>query len=212
MPGPADASAQAKRARILEAARTVCARGGFEAARMERIAAEAKVSKGTLYRFFESKEELLLASLIDAHLGDSFADGGSEPGSAAPGERLERLLERAAATLSLATARMPVNMQAWGLVVGDPGRRELLHQALRDHVYPVRSLEVVEALADGIESGVYRSDVDPAAFAAGVLAVFDGTLYRSMFDPRHANADTLRASWRMLLHSIRAPRESDHGG
>jgi len=52
-----------KRLRILEAARHVCAREGYEAATMEAVAAEARVSKGTLYNYVESKEHLFLATL-----------------------------------------------------------------------------------------------------------------------------------------------------
>ena len=46
-----------RRRRILDAALAVCEERGVHAARMEEVAALAQVSKGTLYRFFESKEE-----------------------------------------------------------------------------------------------------------------------------------------------------------
>ena len=58
-----------KRARILEAALTLCERSGIEGARMDEVAALAQVSKGTLYNFFESKEDLFLATLIDSYQG-----------------------------------------------------------------------------------------------------------------------------------------------
>ena len=34
---------------------------------MDQVAALAQVSKGTLYRYFESKEELLLATILDSY-------------------------------------------------------------------------------------------------------------------------------------------------
>lgn len=197
-----------KRDRILEAARKVCARAGFEAARMEEIAAEARVSKGTLYRYFESKEDLLLQSLIESHLGESYAHSAWEDLAGVPPERrLAELLDRYARLLPEASRRMPVNMQVWGLVAGHAaGGRERLFEALRVRIYPERSREVTQALADGIAAGVYRADVDGDAFAAAVLAVFDGTLYRSTFDPEHAHSDALRASFRGLVDGLRAPR------
>jgi AcrR family transcriptional regulator len=202
-----------KRTRILAAARAVCARSGLEAARMEAIAAEARVSKGTLYRFFESKEALLLASLIDSHLNESYATAkGAALTRVAPERRLERLLEEAADVLAAATERMPVNMQAWGLVAGDAGRRRLLYQALCEKVYPLRSAELVGALRDGIQAGAYRDDVDPQAFAAVALAIFDGTLYRSTFDPEHANGRALRTSYRLLLDGLRVPARGEAHG
>ena len=50
--------ARAKRDQILSGARAVFLRDGFAAASTDTIAAEAKVSKRTLYVYFPSKEEL----------------------------------------------------------------------------------------------------------------------------------------------------------
>ncbi|WP_299131088.1 TetR/AcrR family transcriptional regulator [uncultured Amaricoccus sp.] len=51
----------AKRAQIIEGARRCFLASGFEAASMAEIAREAKVSKGTLYVYFDSKEALFSA-------------------------------------------------------------------------------------------------------------------------------------------------------
>src|SRR5215475_15319229 len=56
--GPEDS---AKRRQILDGARAVFLSQGFDAASMGEIAREARVSKGTLYVYFESKEELFEA-------------------------------------------------------------------------------------------------------------------------------------------------------
>jgi len=50
-----------KHGQILEGAASVFARDGYEGASMSRIAAEAGVSKGTLYNYFDSKAELFTA-------------------------------------------------------------------------------------------------------------------------------------------------------
>jgi AcrR family transcriptional regulator len=49
--------------KILEAASQLFGRGRFHEVRMEDIAAEAEVGKGTLYRYFADKEELYVALL-----------------------------------------------------------------------------------------------------------------------------------------------------
>jgi AcrR family transcriptional regulator len=54
-------------AEILDAARRVIGELGFADASMDRIALEAGVAKGTLYRYFESKESLLARALEHAH-------------------------------------------------------------------------------------------------------------------------------------------------
>src|SRR6185295_7734925 len=58
---PDGRSDRAKRAQIIEGARRVFLEHGFDAASMGEIAREAGVSKGTLYVYFKSKEELFEA-------------------------------------------------------------------------------------------------------------------------------------------------------
>src|SRR6516225_1504085 len=53
--GPSDSK---KRRQIIECARSLFLSQGFDAASMNAIAQEAGVSKGTLYVYFKSKEEL----------------------------------------------------------------------------------------------------------------------------------------------------------
>ena len=52
-----------RREQILEAATKVFAEKGFRAARMQEVAATAGVANGTVYNYFASKDELLLALL-----------------------------------------------------------------------------------------------------------------------------------------------------
>lgn len=61
---PPDARRQEqRRSEILEAATKVFARVGFAATDVQEIAAVAGVGKGTVYRYFPSKEELFLATV-----------------------------------------------------------------------------------------------------------------------------------------------------
>ncbi len=59
---------EAKRRRILRAAIDVFARKGYFTARMTDVATEAGVADGTLYLYFEGKEDLLL-NIFDFVLG-----------------------------------------------------------------------------------------------------------------------------------------------
>lgn len=65
-PVPEAAPESAKRKQILEGARRRFLASGFEAASMGEIAREAKVSKGTLYVYFDSKEALFAALVEEA--------------------------------------------------------------------------------------------------------------------------------------------------
>ncbi len=54
-------SQAARRDRILDAALELAAAGGFDSVQMREVAARADVALGTLYRYFPSKENLLLS-------------------------------------------------------------------------------------------------------------------------------------------------------
>ncbi len=56
---------KAKERRILDAALSVFAATGYSGASMDAIAAEARVSKPTLYQYFGSKEQLFAAMMLD---------------------------------------------------------------------------------------------------------------------------------------------------
>jgi AcrR family transcriptional regulator len=62
--------AQESRRKILEAAREIFFRDGFEAANLDEVAGRAGLAKGTIYRHFDSKGELYVAVL--AHNADVF--------------------------------------------------------------------------------------------------------------------------------------------
>src|SRR4051794_16119653 len=50
---------------LLQAALDVFSRHGYRATRLEAVAEEAGVSKGTIYRYFRNKEDLLERALED---------------------------------------------------------------------------------------------------------------------------------------------------
>lgn len=59
-------SQRRRRDDILQAALKIFDRDGFEAAKMEEIAREAEVAKGTLYLYFDTKNALLEAVILTA--------------------------------------------------------------------------------------------------------------------------------------------------
>ncbi|MEO6468202.1 MAG: TetR family transcriptional regulator [Acidimicrobiia bacterium] len=68
-PEPADGalarSQAARRRRVIDATLELAAGGGFDAVQMRDVATEAGVALGTVYRYFESKERLLLEANLE---------------------------------------------------------------------------------------------------------------------------------------------------
>ncbi len=68
---------QARPGELLDAALALFVEKGFAATRVEEVAARAGVSKGTLFLYFESKEELLKA-VVHENLAGRFAEWNEE--------------------------------------------------------------------------------------------------------------------------------------
>jgi TetR/AcrR family transcriptional regulator len=190
MPSHADSSRD-KRARILQAAYWVCERCGVDGARMEEVAALARVSKGTLYRFFESKEHLLLATIIDSYEQSLSVFDAPVESDAGPRERLDALVGGMTRILEEVSPHMSVHYQAWGLVAKVPVLQERLYGFLRGF-HSQRAQTVESAVREGQRRGVFRPDADARAFADGFQAILSGFLYRATFDPERARPEQLR--------------------
>jgi AcrR family transcriptional regulator len=84
-------SIRSTKEKLLRAALTLVARDGFQAATTAAIADVAGVAEGTLYRHFQSKDDLLIEAYrrLKAEVFEAISDQDDE--AAAPGERLKRL-------------------------------------------------------------------------------------------------------------------------
>jgi AcrR family transcriptional regulator len=185
---------------------------------MEEVAARARVSKGTLYRYFESKEDLFLATLIDSYQrGLRILDTHVET-DGDPRERLGRQLDGLTEVLAATAPRMQVHYQAWGVITKDEGFQNRLYSFLRDF-HAQRGDVFRQLLREGQRAGVIRADADVVTVADGIQALLSGFLYRATFDPAQANPTRLRACFEVLLRDVtperparRAPRSGEADG
>ncbi len=63
MTGTRAAETAARKERLIAAATTLAAEGGYDAVQMRDVAGRAEVALGTLYRHYASKDQLLLAAM-----------------------------------------------------------------------------------------------------------------------------------------------------
>jgi AcrR family transcriptional regulator len=90
------ANQQLRRERILSAATRLASRGGYDAVVMKDVAARARVSLGTLYRYFASKDHLLAEALLawGGELGRRLRE--APPRASDPAERVASVFRRMA--------------------------------------------------------------------------------------------------------------------
>jgi len=208
---PRSESEHSKRARILQAAYAESARVGVARTRMEDVATLARVSKGTLYNHFESKEHLLLATLL-ASYEEFLPLVEAAPGAnAGPREELEAYLDGLVKVLEEVAPRMHVHYQAWGLVAANPALQEQLYRFLREF-HEARGRRLEEILRAGAQAGVFRADTDAPAVSDGVQALLSGFLYRATFHPEQARASELRRSLEVLVTApLLVPAAAERG-
>lgn len=156
-----------KRERILRAAVEVFARQGFYNTRVSEVAKAAGVADGTIYLYFESKDQLLL-SLFEDRIEKLLAFLAKEIGAIVdPEQKLRRIIE-----LQL------------GLLDGERELAEVVtiivrqsNSLLREHAAPkfVAYLDAIaKVVAQGQREGAFRSDISPHLVARAIFGALDG--------------------------------------
>ncbi len=190
-----------KRSRILAAAQEVFAEQGFEAARMDDVARRARVSKGTLYNYFDSKEDLLIHAVIASM--EEWRDritATVNPTEQQPVRAVEEVLRALIvdAIPDITSQSHSLRNQAWGVMARDPEARQRLFDA-NQTFYREREQEFETAIEAGARAGDFRSDLDPAEVSLLLQAVFDGLLYRATFDRHRVDPSRAFAALMRLL-------------
>ena len=151
---------------ILEGARRVLARYGVQGTTVDRVAEEADVAKGTIYLYFDTKDELVHAAVLEG-LSSMVADTvAADDPSLPPLERIRKLIH--------AQIHIQASNQDFlkTLIIGNSLDIELESEAGREYmdVYAGHLDFIASVLQDAINRGAVRP-LDPkfAAFMLGEL-------------------------------------------
>jgi AcrR family transcriptional regulator len=166
-------------AEIVSAALAVFAEKGFAAAKLDEIAARAGVSKGALYLYFETKEDLFRAVVEQAiapNLEMMRAMIAAHPGP------ISDLLRLVPERLALILERLPVG-GVLKMIIGEarnfPELARIWHDRLVAHA--------LGALSDAIAAAQARGEVkpgDPRAYALQLIGpALMGVIWDATFVP-----------------------------
>ena len=180
------------RRRLLDAAASVFARRGYDAATLEEVAADAGFSKGAVYSNFANKQELFLALMrerIDQRLNAVAIHPAETPVELAngAGNALAALLEQRPDWHRLF---IEFSLRA----MHDPELRQELSQQRR---------AVRREIARQIEEHATRLGIElPAssdALTVMILALTNGLAIEHLADPETVDPDVLADALRLLL-------------
>ena len=148
-------SQAARRDRVIRAALDLAADGGYDAVQMRDVATRAEVALGTIYRYFPSKDALLLAVMVQ-WLGDlEHRVTRHPPAGDTTVERIMDVLTRALRAMDRDPKLTAAVIGA--MTAGDPASVTAIH-------------EVTRAMARIMQSA-FPEDVDPALEASAAKAL-----------------------------------------
>jgi AcrR family transcriptional regulator len=186
-----------RRQALIAAAWRCAAIRGFRDLTVDDVCAEAQVSKGAFYGYFEQKQDLLLALLED----DTAAlDRELTRISAGTGSGVERLRRYAQAMLVRGedAARVQLRADLWAdLLTAEAVRRELAVATQRRR----------ERLRSWIEEGVASGElveIPANALASILLALTDGLMLHGALDSDAFRWRNVRRAIDVLLAGIEA--------
>ena len=170
----------ARREQVLAAAARCFAREGFHGATMGEIAAEAELSAGALYRYFEDKADLIRALAEESGRRLREAIGTQLTAGRSPVQALEKLAEAQLSQLARAAGResAQLTVRLWAEALHTPELRRELAGAYRN----VHS-EIGDLLRDGQRDGAVARDLDPDATARAIIALLQDAGMQSLIDP-----------------------------
>lgn len=168
-----------RRKQIIDAAYRCFARKGFHQATMRDIYAEAELSPGAIYRYFNSKEEIIEASFVfDLQRSLPLFDRADENPN--PIEAIDELLSHFFAGLETAASLGAdrVNIQGWGEALVNPR----LETPLRDTLTAFRE-RLAKLIRHAQARGMIQPLIDPEAAGQVIMAAYLGFYLQKAFHP-----------------------------
>ncbi len=196
MPRAADpALPQRRRAQIIEAARGCFRERGLRETTIEEICAEARMSPGALYRYFDSKADIIAAIVLDARA------------------EAEAMLDRLADAEGLIDGLGEMAQCLFAAFDNDVALLDVYAEAARDHelarALHLRDCVVVGRLASAIEAAVRTGRAYPAMSAVDaaemLLAALEGMALRRTLRP-DGDAEAVRRFRSLALHILKPKR------
>lgn len=168
-----------RKAKLLQAAQRIFARKGYHAANVADVAAEAEVSQGTVYHYFESKEVLLMA-VFEAwemgHLQQELQHSlEAEPTSAG---KLTLVASAAAQRLGSAFELLSTEVEFWSHIP----RHAVIRKGFR-RMFAKMADDIGQIIQQGIESEEFRP-VDATMLARLLIATYDGLVLQWLADKK----------------------------
>jgi AcrR family transcriptional regulator len=190
-----------KRDRIIEAAVLVFAQKGYAGAAVADIAVRAEIGKGTIYAYFDSKEDLFFAVFewfiqktgATASVSISVLGGSTA-------ERLEALSESIMGQWDEIKDVFTLTVEFWAASSSSQMQKRF-KEAFRRLYDEFRAI-VASLIRDGIQRGEFRSDIKPESIAAALIGAWDALFLQAWFDNSFEPLKTARDFLNVVIRGL----------
>ena len=186
-----------RKTQILNAAETVFNQKGLDSARMDDIAEETGLSKGTLYRYYKSKDELIFA-ILERLFNREFKQLTSLKAEGM--STYDQIMHMTDLVIKDAMALIHLNPIVYSFL-SIAFRNKLVQKSLK--VYINKYMEIFTPIIQrGIDSGEFRAlDASEIAIAGG--AIIEGTILLWVYDNDLVNPEYhIRRGMQLLLEGV----------
>lgn len=182
---------------IINAAEGVFSKKGFAEARMDDIAEETGLSKGTLYNYFKSKDDLIIAILDRIFQREFKAFDEMDLSSMSATEIINSFVDTISKDIKLMLRLMPIAYEFLALAF----RNKTVQKALK--LYVNRYMDIlVPIIENGIASGEFK-EVDPQEVAIAMGAILEGTILIWVYDKSLVDPEKhIRSGLKLLMEGV----------
>ncbi len=184
---------------IMNAAEEVFTQKGFSDARMDDIAKETGLSKGTLYLYYKSKDDLIIAILDRLFQREFKAFETLDLTSMSATDAIGVFTDTTAKDIRIMMRLLPITYEFMGLAF----RNKFVQKTFKAYLNYYMDL-LIPVIQHGIDSGEFRpADAKEVAIAMG--AIMEGTLLLWVYDNSLVEPEKhLRSGMKLLLEGVQA--------
>ncbi len=161
---------------ILDAAADVFTQKGLQKSRMDDIVEKSGLSKGTLYWYFDSKDDIIIGIFERIFLKESRDLKPLISVEKSSTERIYEYIDRVFIDLRRLLRFAPIAFEFLSLAF----RSKYFHKAFKSYL-AIHMEILIPIIQQGIDSGEYR-EIDPTEAAIAIGAVFEGTMLLWVYD------------------------------
>lgn len=196
-----------RRQEILDAAEIVFAERGLANARMDDIVRQSGLSKGTLYWYYASKDEIIHALLDRIFVGELAQAESLLEAEGTAAERIDGFLQLVIQEIRRFEDLMPLAYEFFSLTARSEKAKNRLQSYYRRYL---RLLTVL--VQQGIDRGEFRT-VEAEVAAQAVAGLFEGVAFYWFLDPASVDWDRIQGvGVSLMLDGLRPRRRRPRGG